>query len=157
MAKFFTPYTTTKKVVVDFKEPSLTDQSYKDECDLGFIIENYVSKGIPLPQSTMNYQDCTTVQDYQSAMMLVAEAKSNFEQLPSKDRDQFGTVENYLEFISKAENLKTSYEKGYIDPSTVDLMDVYPERYQTVPEQIETPTVEPVVNPSVTPSTEATV
>ena len=38
-------------------------------------------------------------------------------------------------------------KKGYIDPSTVDLMDVYPERYQTVPEQIETPTVEPVLIP----------
>ena len=161
MAKFLTQYSTKKKVAITFKEPSLTDQSYKDDCDLGFIIVNYVSKGIPLPQSTMNYQDCTTVQDFESAMQLVAEAKSNFEQLPSKDRDRFGSVENYLDFISRSENLKESYEKGYIDPSTVDLKDVYPETYETVSPDVVKPdteaTVIPTGNTSVTPSTEVTV
>lgn len=148
MTKFLTPYTTKKKVVQKFELPSMTDQSYKDECDLGFIIENYVKKGIPLPDSSMNYVDCTTVQEFQDAQMLVAEAKSNFEQLPSKERDRFKTVENYLEFISNPSNLKESYEKNFIDRSSVSLEDVYPERYTQPNVMDKTPVIEPGVNPT---------
>lgn len=137
-----------KKVTCCIEGPSLTDESFKQECDIGFIVENYLKTGQGIPASTMNYADCTTVQDFQEAQMLVAEAKSNFEQLPSKDRDRFKTVENYLEFICNTDNLKESYEKGYIDPSTVDLVDVYPERYTEQPLEEKTAVTEPSVEPS---------
>lgn len=162
MSKFFNRYSKPKDVSIDFTEPSLTDESFKQECDLGFIVENYVSKGLPLPTSTFNYADCTTVAQYEDAMQIVAEAKSNFEQLPSKDRDRFKTVEAYLEFISNPENLKESYEKNYIDPSSVDLSDIYPEQYsktlnQVVSENVDVPIVSSSVdNPTTSLSTDET-
>lgn len=140
--KFKNAYSDSKKVVFNCTNPSLTDQSFKHECDIGFIIENYAKMGKSFDNSNLNYYDCTSVKDFQEAQLIVAEAKSNFEQLPSKDRDRFKTVENYLEFVSNQANLKESYEKGYIDRGSVDIADVYPERYKVV----ETPVNEPSSN-----------
>lgn len=139
--KFKTAYDRPKKVSQTFLKPSLTDQQFKQECDIGFIVENYAKLGKSFENTNANYFDCTQVQDYQSAQLLVAECKSNFEMLPSKDRDRFKTVENYLEFISNQANLKESYEKGYIDRSTVDIADVYPERYKVSKEEQISPSV----------------
>lgn len=98
--------------------PSLTVQDAKDECDVNYIIESYVKRGIVPPQA-QSYMDCTSVADYQQAMMIVAECKSNFETLPSKMRDEFKTVENYLSYISDENNLKDCIEKGLIDKASV--------------------------------------
>ena len=102
--EFRTPYKGNERVQYSTIGPSLTDQSFKQDCDIGFIIENFVRTG-ELPQSTMSYVDCTTVPMYEEAMQIVAEANSNFEQLPAKIRDEFKTVSNYLEYISNPDNL----------------------------------------------------
>lgn len=133
--KFLNRYSASKKIAKLFTKPSLTDQQFKQECDIGFIVENYAKLGKSFDYTGMSYVDCTSVQDYQDAMYIVANAKSNFESLPSKDRDRFKTVENYLEFISNEANLKESYEKGYIDRGSVDLSEVYPERFNVVETQ----------------------
>lgn len=127
---FATPFNGLNRQIVESNDqPSLTDQSFKQECDIGYIIKTCAKTGQPLPASPMSYVDCTSVQDFQSAMDTVAQCKSAFASLSSADRDRFGTVENYLDFISRSENLKESYEKGYIDPNSVDIKDIYPERY----------------------------
>lgn len=136
MAEFITPYNGKNlRVQHDFLLPSLTDQSFKQECDIGYIIENCLRTG-QVPQGpTSSYIDCTQVSDYQSAMQLVAQCKSDFASLPSKERDRFGTVEGYLEFISNRDNLKECYEKGYINRDSVSedvLKTLYPERYTDV-------------------------
>lgn len=151
--KFKNRYSDSKDIGKYFTKPSITDQQFKQECDIGFIVENYAKLGKTFDNTNINYVDCTTVQDYQDAMYTVANAKSNFESLPSKDRDRFKTVENYLDFISKHENLKESYEKGYIDRSSVDLSDVYPERFKIVQEEeVKTPVIEPSNEAQSTPS-----
>lgn len=126
---FKLPYSKNERVSIKFENPSLTDQSFKQECDIGFIIENFVKTGTQ-PDSTMNFMDCTTVKSYEESMQLVAEANSNFENLPAKIRDEFKTVTNYLAYISDVKNLKDSYERGLIDRGSVDLADVYPEQYK---------------------------
>lgn len=130
--KFLSRYSNSRDIGKKFLKPSLTDQQFKQECDVGYIVENYARLGKPFDQTGASYIDCTTVQDYQEAMYTVAHAKSNFESLPSKERDRFKTVENYLEFISDNANLKESYEKGYIDRNSVDISDVYPEKFKIV-------------------------
>lgn len=136
--KFKNRYSDSKDITKNFKNPSLTDQQFKQECDIGFIVEQYAKLGKTFDQSNLSYVDCTSVQDYQEAMFTVANAKSNFESLPAKDRDRFKTVENYLEFISNAANLKESFEKGYIDRGSVSLEDVYPERFKIVSDENKT-------------------
>lgn len=144
---FITPYNGFQRSVVKkFKKPSLTDQSFKQECDIGYIIESCLRTG-QVPQGpSASYLDCTSVSDYQTAMQVVAQCKSDFECLPSKIRDEFKNVENYLEYIGNPSNLKDCYERGLIDPSSVTedvLKQLYPERYNVVSATAATP-AEPV-------------
>ena len=41
MAKFYTQYDKTPRIVRKFTKPSLTDPTFGKECDIGFMIENY--------------------------------------------------------------------------------------------------------------------
>lgn len=119
--EFVTPYNgKTKKVTQDFYEQSLTDQSCKDECDIGFIIENFVRTGQMPSQPQMNYTDCTTVQSFEEASMLVAQCKTDFELLSAVERDKFKTVQGWLSYCSNPDNLKDCIEKGYISKESVD-------------------------------------
>ncbi len=130
MPKFNTCYTTNdSRYRKEFKKESLTEQSFKEECSLSYLVEMYKRTGQPLPVATAQYGDTTTVMEFERAMQLVAEAKSNFECLPSSVRDEFQTVQNYLAFVSNPDNIRECYERGLVDPSSVDLTQVYPERY----------------------------
>lgn len=156
MAKFFTPFE-RKRVSMSFSQPSLTEQSYKDECDIDFIISNFVKTGIdPNEGKKMSFVDCTQVKDFQDAQNIVAETKSMFHSLPAVVRDEFGTVENYLEYVSNPQNLKDCYERELIDPSSVDVKDVYPEKYIEQPKVVESPVVEPSVVPPTTEKVDTT-
>lgn len=147
---FKTPFNgKIERVSIDFKEPSLTDDSFQDECDIGFIIENYLKTGQEPSQVQGTFIDCVSVSDYQTAQSVVAQAKSDFECLPSKIRDEFKTVENYLEFISKEDNLKTSIERGLLQPTTQDLAKIYPEKIAPTMYEVSAPaSTEPVYSSS---------
>lgn len=155
---FATPYNgKQRKVVLEQYLPSLTDQDKKDECDLNFVMAQYVKTGKPLPCVNATYADTTNpnlAKDYIDALAIVADHSSNFEQLPAKDRERFGNVTNYLEFISNPANLKESYTKGYIDRSTVAEEVIFPERFindLTVHKDVVTDVVSP--SPTVNNST----
>ncbi len=127
--KFKTPYNSCSRVSFTFEKSSLTEQDHKDECDIGKIIESYVKTGQLPPQSQPSYLDCTQVQNYEEAQMLIAEVNSQFNSLPAVDRERFVNVRNYLDFIANPENLRECYERNYINRDTVDIADVYPERF----------------------------
>lgn len=144
MPKFRTQFSTSLSVGKTFSKPSLTDQSYRQECDIGFMIENYKVNKVPLPTVSVQYGNSPSADDFMKANEMVAELKTQFESLPSSERDRFGTVQNYLQFIGNPANLKESYEKGLIDPNSVDLRDVYPERFKvqdTIPTEPTGPSV----------------
>lgn len=112
------------------KLPSLTDESFKQECDIDFIISNFVQRGINPPEHQVQYGKQYTSDDFINGMNIVAECKSAFEELPAIEKERFNnSVSNFLEFIANPDNLRESYEKGYIDPTSVDIADVYPERF----------------------------
>lgn len=152
--KFNTQFGTKNDVLYSSELPSMTDQSLEPECNISKIIQNCLRTGQPLPQQSVSYVDLTdsTIRDYQDALITVSNFKSAFEGLPAVDRDKFGNVENYIKFISDPANLKESYEKGFIDRSTVDLNAVYPERYQPIGD-----VVKEALNVTETPQTEQTV
>lgn len=116
--KFKTPFSNYQKVFITFNAPSLTDRSQKYDSDINYIIERYVRTG-ELPSSPMQYLDCTTVQDFQDAMYIVSEANSSFEQLPSKIRDEFKSVSNYLEYINNPDNVQDCYNRGLINVDSI--------------------------------------
>lgn len=127
--KFKTPYDGTSLCPLTFEKCSLTEQDHLDECDIGKIIESYVRTGQLPPQSQPSYLDCTQVQDYETAQMLIAEVNTQFNSLPAVDRERFVNVKNYLNFVSNPDNLRECYEKNYINRDSVEIEKVYPERY----------------------------
>lgn len=144
---FNTPYSSHNDPISFEEGPSATDQQYKQSCDINFIVNQYVKQGIPIPQQQVSYADLTSVEDYESALLTVAEYKSAFESLPATERERFhGDVTEFLSFISNPDNLKESVNKNYVDPNTVDKSLFNPQ-----------PPVEELnpVKPSVEPSGEA--
>lgn len=76
----------------DFSSGGMTKQSFKDECDINVIMKRYEATGvIPFPERAAQgqYLDVSQV-DFVDAMRLVADAKSAFQNLPSRIRDRFG-------------------------------------------------------------------
>lgn len=132
MPSFQTAYTSTKRVITTSDNPSLTDESFADECNISMMIEKYRVSKIPPRTVDVSYGHSPTIEDFQNAQYLLAEVKSNFEGLPSSIRDEFkNDVQNYLEYIGDKANLKDCYERGLINPDSVDLRDIYPERFET--------------------------
>lgn len=149
MPSFQTAYTKTKRIITSSDKPSLTDESFADECNISLMIEKYRVSKIPPRTVDVSYGHSPTIEDYQNAQYLLAEVKSNFEGLPSNIRDEFkNDVQKYLEYIGDKANLKDCYERGLVDPASVDLREIYPERFETIDEgpssdlKIEKPVVQ---------------
>lgn len=111
------------------EKPSMTDQDKKQECDLNFIIQNYVRQGKELPYAHAQYGDISrlSLKDYQDAMLLTAEMKSNFEELPAKEREKFhNNVSEYVDYISNYNNLRDCLDRKLIDIESVpgDVLDI---------------------------------
>lgn len=143
MTKFLTSYSPKKRIISTSTEPSLTDESFADECNISLMIERYKVSKIPPRTVNVSYGYSPSPDDFQNAQYLMAEVKTNFESLPSKIREEFGyDVQKYLAYIGDRDNLKDCYERGLVDPSSVKLEEIYPERYQTaVPEAPTEPSV----------------
>jgi len=69
---------------------SLTQQQFRDECDINTIITRFglasqVPDGLRMPQ----YGDFTNISSYHEAMNSIAVAGETFDQLPAAIRDRF--------------------------------------------------------------------
>lgn len=95
MAKFFTLYDEQPpKDSVLITQPSMTDQTYADECDIHHIIANFNTTGLvdsvgSHDPSTLQYGDTTLLPDYETACNLVANVNAEFAALPSSVRAEF--------------------------------------------------------------------
>ena len=102
MAKFFTLYDQNPpKDGIVFDAPSLTDQTFKDECDIHHIIDNFGQTGIvdsvgARDPATLQYGDTTLLPDYETACNLVANVTAEFGELPSKVRAEFNNDPRFL-------------------------------------------------------------
>ncbi len=89
----------------------LTEQSHKRACDINSIMAKFQKTGAieHLAKHPPKYGDVTG-QDFQAAQILVAEHKSQFEELPSQLRSYFeNDPANYLNFV--------------VDPANADLLE----------------------------------
>lgn len=112
---FFTAYNRPKVKGVDCStEPSMTKQSFKDECDINNIMARFERSGLLdfVNQNEARYGDATSL-DYQDAMLVVANANSMFEEMPAKQRAFFkNDPAAFLAFMEDPANLEKSYELG---------------------------------------------
>lgn len=100
------------------KDPSLTSQSFKDECDINVIIDRYVRSGEPLPLPDIrDYGDFTGALDYHSSVNQILAAQASFMALPAKVRSRFNNDPGQLlEFISDADNIEEARKLGILAP-----------------------------------------
>lgn len=102
MAKFFTLFgENPPKSGIVFDAPSLTDQTFKDECDIHHIIDNFGQTGLvdsvgAHDPATLQYGDTTLLPDYETACNLVANVTAEFGELPSKVRAEFNNDPRFL-------------------------------------------------------------
>lgn len=119
--KFLTQYISTDRKVYKSNGPDMTDPSYLNETDISLMIDRFRKTKIPPRMIDIAYGHSPTAEEFENARMLIAEVHSNFYNLDANTKEMFNNDPSlYLEFISKEENLKESYEKGLIDRSSID-------------------------------------
>lgn len=110
-------------VVVDCSvEPSVTKQSFKDECDVNRIVSKFHRTGLIdfVNSNQPRYGDVTPI-DYQEALNTVATAQEMFVQLPASLRKRFGnSPEELLAFVQNPENDAEAIKLGLKTPIPVD-------------------------------------
>lgn len=111
---FATQYDEPKDVSLKCEDKSLTQQNFKDEVDINFLLEKFkvtgaVPAGVRLPQ----YGDFSQVSDYRSALDAVNAARYSFMELPANIRDKFANdPQRFLEFCSDPENADKLIDMG---------------------------------------------
>lgn len=71
-------------------DPTLTQQQFKEQCDINNIIKHYAQTGeLPLSKKVGQFLDVSNIQDYQTSLQTVFDAQRAFDDLPSQIRSRF--------------------------------------------------------------------
>lgn len=103
------------KSTIDTGE-GLTEQAHKNETDMNYILRDYQRTGLlrHAKDNEGKYDDIA-VQDFQDAMIIVANANSMFEELPANMRKQFSNnPANFLSFVQNPDNKSQLESMGII-------------------------------------------
>lgn len=103
------------------KDPSLTIQSFKDECDINNIVARHAQTGeyTHLSNKLGQYADLTSITSYHDMVNQVHYANEAFETLPPKMRLRFkNDPGELLAFLQDRKNLNEAIELGLVDKTT---------------------------------------
>lgn len=96
--------------------PSMTQQQFKEECDVNSIMDKYRITGTVPTRLNAQFGDFSEVGDYLSAQNIILAAQEQFDTLPSNIRKEFdNSPANMLEFIHNPDNRERAIEIGLID------------------------------------------
>ena len=98
MVEFYTRYKAPKSPIADSSKPSLTQQEFKESCDINNILAKFsvqaqalgVSVSQLMPQDQGTYGDFSQLDDFQTAQNKIAFLNDQFSNLPSSVRRHFG-------------------------------------------------------------------
>lgn len=98
MVEFYTRYKAPKSPVADSSKPSLTQQEFKESCDINNILAKFAVQAQALgvepsqlmPQDQGTYGDFSNLDDFQTAQNKIAFLNDQFSNLPSNVRRKFG-------------------------------------------------------------------
>lgn len=115
MVEFYTRYKAPKSPVADSSKPSLTQQEFKESCDINNILAKFsvqarafgVEPSQLMPQDQGTYGDFSQLDDFQTAQNKIAFLNDQFSNLPSDVRRKFG------------DNLNT-FMSALSDPNRID-------------------------------------
>ena len=113
--KFYTRYEVPPEVGLEFEKPSLTQQHFKDECDINNIVATYQETGV-MPQGTREplFGDFAGIPtSFQESQALFKEAQDKFYSLPSDLRKMLdNSPQKLLEFMSNPANSDACVQYG---------------------------------------------
>jgi len=103
-----------------FSKPSLTKQSFRDECDINNILRKFnVTGELPVGSFQPQYGDFSGITDYQSALNAVMAAQDSFLALPAKVRAKFDNDPAlFVEFASDEANKDEMKALGLLSQET---------------------------------------
>lgn len=104
------------------EDHTLTQQQFRDECDVNYIMRTYDKTGILTHVNTRSplSGDFTSVVDYQSACNAVIEAEAAFMALDPHLRARFSNDPGeLLAFVSDEANYDEALRLGLVDPKPV--------------------------------------
>ena len=144
------PFTKTKRVTLD-TGPGLTEQSHKNETDINFILRDYKRTGfIKHAKENQGRYDDISVQDFQEAMFIVANAQNMFNELPGVIRKEFqNDPTRFMEFVHNPANETRMRELGILVGNDGIDMNGVATNAPVEPTEVVTP----VTPPSETPAT----
>lgn len=133
--KFFTRFSPPEKKGIEFTDPSMTEQHFKLECDINYIVNQYQTTGV-MPQGDRqplfgDFAEFPT--DLQSSMAMYDEAHDRFMQLDANVRKFFGNdPAKLLAFLHDEKNRDQAIELGLIERPAPVKNPVSPERTNVV-------------------------
>lgn len=109
-------------------EPTLTQQQFKEQCDINNIIKHYTQTGeLPLSKKVGQFLDVSNVQDYHTALQTVFEAQHAFDALPSSIRSRFENDPNQLlAFIEDDANHEEALTLGLLSSTATSKLQKTP-------------------------------
>lgn len=99
------------------KDQTLTQQSFKDECDINTIVRRFGLTGeLPANVRMPTYGDFTEVMDYHQAMNAIREADESFYSMPAHVRARFdNNPGKFVDFCSDERNYQEALELGLVN------------------------------------------
>lgn len=97
--------------------PTLTQQQFKNECDVNHIMKKYEQTGqlFHLNRKAGVYADLSNITDYQSMLHTVMDAQEKFSSLPAEVRKKFDNDPSKLiQFLSDPKNTEQAVELGLV-------------------------------------------
>lgn len=93
-----------------------TRQEFKDDADINLLLKRFgVTGKMPAPLKAPQYGDFTQVDDFESAMNALLDARDRFDALPASIRDEFDNdPQEFLDFVQDPENEDEAREMGLI-------------------------------------------
>jgi len=100
-------------------DASLTQQQFRDECDINNIVDQFMKTGhLPTPASMPQYVDYEGVFDFHTAMNAVRQADENFMRMDAKIRARFhNSPQEFLEFFADPANADEAVRLGLAVPT----------------------------------------
>lgn len=98
-------------------KPSVTDQSFTDDCDVNKILKRFMKTGQQLPPITGQYADVSEVPNLDTALSQLNQAQSLFDALPAEIRRRFGNSPvELVNFLQNPLNREEGEKLGLLKP-----------------------------------------
>lgn len=108
-----------KRVTYQDDQPSMTQQQFKNQCDINQILKKFEKTGMVthVRNNQGAYGDFSTIKNFQDNLNLVINAQNAFDSLPAQIRKRFSNNPSLLlEFVQDDSNYNEALKLGLVQP-----------------------------------------